>query len=542
MAPASSAAPVRLGRLLGLACTATGAAAAGPAADRGGFCCWAADDLLDTCGTCLPSAVAPPASFCSKSQAACSSCGAVQWCEGKEKKNKEISAGTELLLSFNGSQAPRDGSGLKVEIGGKIYSATVVASEFDAFQTPSPTPRADDDRSEVPVPETILDPQMEAVRQHGRLRVQGNKIVGEHGHPVRLRGVSLFWSQWMGQFWNAKTVEWLKRDWHVTLIRAAMGVEKGGYLENPAREKARLEAVVDACIEAGIYVVIDWHDYHAEMHLDEAKAFFRDMAKKYGSTPNVLFETYNEPQQISWSQQIKPYHEELVKVIREYTNNIIILGTRMWSQDADMAAQDPVEGENLAYTIHFYAASMGKELRARVSDALRAGVAVFATEWGVCEYTGSGATDLRSAQAWLDFLEENYISDANWAISDKDESCSALREGASDSGGWPASDLTASGAFIRDSIRSSMRPSASSADVPADELVEVLMKKSAVPSALRRSRGAAGSPAAALLLLLVAAVALGALALVAARWLRPAPRRGRFLALDREPTSPAADQ
>ncbi|CAK0848924.1 unnamed protein product [Prorocentrum cordatum] len=72
------------------------------------------------------------------------------WCEGKEKKNKEISAGTELLLSFNGSQAPRDGSGLKVEIGGKIYSATVVASEFDAFQTPSPTPRADDDRSEAP--------------------------------------------------------------------------------------------------------------------------------------------------------------------------------------------------------------------------------------------------------------------------------------------------------------------------------------------------------------------------------------------------------
>ena len=64
--------------------------------------------------------------------------------------------------------------------------------------------------------------------------------------------------------------------------------------------------------------------------------------------------------------------QSYVQVIRANSNNLIILGTRVWSQDVmshprvqqlhpsaaqdvDGAAEDPVEGENLAYTIHFYA-------------------------------------------------------------------------------------------------------------------------------------------------------------------------------------------
>ena len=44
--------------------------------------------------------------------------------------------------------------------------------------------------------------------------------------------------------WNAGVTKWLKDDWHVTLVRAAMAVDKGGYLQNPGGEKAKLEAVV----------------------------------------------------------------------------------------------------------------------------------------------------------------------------------------------------------------------------------------------------------------------------------------------------------
>jgi endoglucanase len=267
----------------------------------------------------------------------------------------------------------------------------------------------------------------------------------------------MFWSQWMPQFWNAGVASWLKTDWHVTLIRAAMAVENGGYLQNPGAEKAKLEAVVQGCIDAGIYVIIDWHDDNADSHVNEAKAFFGEMAEKYGNFPNVLFETWNEPHQIDWTTQIKPYHEQIVPVIRKHTDNLIILGTRTWSQEVDTASQNPVQGKNLAYTIHFYAASMGADLRARVSSALANGVAVFSTEWGTCEYTGNGALNFQEAQAWLDFFEQHHISDANWAISDKAESCAALNPGSSGVGGWPATQLSRSGTWVRHSLRAYAR-------------------------------------------------------------------------------------
>jgi endoglucanase len=291
------------------------------------------------------------------------------------------------------------------------------------------------------------------VEKHGKLSVQGNKIVDKTGAPVRLRGMSLFWSQWQPQYWNAATVNWLKNDWHMTVIRAAMGIEHGGYLDNSGAEKGRMEAVVDAAIAAGIYVVIDWHDHNAEQHAGQAKGFFSEMARKYGSYPNVLFELFNEPVHQSWSGSIKPYHEQVIPVIRQHTKNIIILGTRQWSQEVDEAARDRVNGENLAYTIHFYANTHRQGLRNKVSAALSSGVAVFATEWGTCDASGDGTLDLGETQAWLNFFAQHHISDANWAVSDKSEACSALRPGASGNGGWSEGQLTASGRFVRASMR-----------------------------------------------------------------------------------------
>merc|ERR1719188_908903 len=155
----------------------------------------------------------------------------------------------------------------------------------------------------------------------------------------------------------------------------------------------------------------------------------------------------------SWAGEIKPYHEEIVPVIRQHSDNLIILGTRTWSQDVDTAAADPVVGSNLAYTLHFYASTHKQYLRDKATSALAKGAALFVTEWGTCEASGNGALDLTETQLWLDFMETHHISDANWAVSDKDEACSALQPGSSGTGGWTAGQLTASGSFVRDSLR-----------------------------------------------------------------------------------------
>jgi len=286
------------------------------------------------------------------------------------------------------------------------------------------------------------------------LSISGKNMVDKNGERVQLRGMSMFWSQWSGNYWNADLVNWLAEDFQVNFIRAAMGVDSGGYMTDPAGEKAKLVTVVNACIDAGIYVMIDWHDHSATDHVDAAVAFFDEMASTYGQYDNVLFETFNEPLQDrgqdNWDNSLKPYHERLVSVIRQHSQNIITLGTRAWSQRVDEACRNPVSGTNLAYTLHFYAQIHKGELRSIGDQALNGGCAVFISEWG----TGFLFLDLGSSREWLNWADQHMLSNANWGVYDKEgELNAALAGSASDTGGWSASDLTESGRFIRDYIR-----------------------------------------------------------------------------------------
>jgi endoglucanase len=295
------------------------------------------------------------------------------------------------------------------------------------------------------------------VEKHGALRVAGNKIVDKNNKPVQLKGMSLFWSQWAPEFWNSGVVATLSNDWQSTVVRAAMGVnEQGsGYMFNKTLEKDKVKRVVDAAIKQGIYVIIDWHDHHAENRVDEAVAFFSEMAQIYGKYPNVLFEIYNEPLGIQW-KTIKSYAVPVINAIRaKGARNIILVGTPLWSQDVDIAAEDPLKFENIAYTLHFYAASHRQELRDKALKALNKGIALFVTEWGTCDYSGNGYVDLEESRKWIEFMAQHQISWANWSLHDKKESASAIKETSprKTQGRWTEEDLTESGKFIRSAIR-----------------------------------------------------------------------------------------
>lgn len=297
------------------------------------------------------------------------------------------------------------------------------------------------------------------VDQFGQLKVVGNTIVDEKGNPAQLRGMSLFWSQWKGKYYTPETVSWLKRDWGCTVVRAAMAIEMDGYLENPEYEKTKVITVVDAAIREGLYVIIDWHDHHGEQHQKEAEAFFGEMAQRYGKYPNVIYELYNEPLDVSWSVVLKPYHQAVIDTIRHYDpDNLIICGTPNWSQDVDFAANDPLEGNNIAYTLHFYATTHRQELRSKALRALEKGIALMVTEYGTTEASGDGVVDKTETQVWWQFLDDHHISWCNWSITDKNESSAALKSGASPQGGWQQEDITESGLFVRNAIRQKNHP------------------------------------------------------------------------------------
>jgi endoglucanase len=292
------------------------------------------------------------------------------------------------------------------------------------------------------------------VEKYGKLSVKGNYMMGEHGDTVQLRGMSFFWSQWMGKYYNEDVVKWLKDNWSCTVVRAAMGVMQGGYHDNPD-EKEKVINLVDAAIKHGIYVIIDFHSHDAHKNAKEAVVFFQEMAEKYGKYPNVLYEIYNEPIGSPWSKVLKPYADTLTKAIRaKDPDNIIICGTRQWSQMVSEAALDPVKETNIMYSLHFYAGTHGQSLRDEATKAMENGAALFVTEYGTCDASGNGNYDTTATRAWYQYMDKHKLSHCNWSVADKVETASILKPGASAQGGWSDDELTASGKFVRAEIRS----------------------------------------------------------------------------------------
>ena len=292
------------------------------------------------------------------------------------------------------------------------------------------------------------------VEKFGQLQVIGNQIADQQGNPVMLRGMSLFWSQWMGQYYNYNCIKWLRDDWKCTVVRAALGIGKDGYLENPGQEMQKIRTVIEACLDLGIYVIVDWHDHYAPDHRRDATIFFETIASAYGQAPNIIYEIYNEPEKVSWLDVVKPYADSVIQKIRAIdADNLILVGTPFWSQDVDVASLNPLQFKNIAYTLHYYATTHRQPVRAKAIAALNNGAALFVSEFGTCEHTGTGVIDQQELAAWFSFMEQHKISWCNWSIADKNETSAALSGGASADGGWPASALSESGKLIRDKIR-----------------------------------------------------------------------------------------
>jgi len=289
------------------------------------------------------------------------------------------------------------------------------------------------------------------VEVHGRLAVCGSRICDQRGRPVQLRGMSLFWSNsgWGGErFYNARVVDALADDWKADLVRAALGVEGGGPGGNAAGE-ARARAVVDAAVARGLYVIVDFHT-HAPLR-KEAVDFFGRMARAYRDDPNIIWEPFNEPLRVSWSDELKPYHQAVIAAIRAAgSRNLVVVGTPTWSQDVDSAALDPIATDrNVAYALHFYAGTHKQSLRDKADFARQRGVALFVTEWGTCDASGDRNFDPAESRLWTEWMDAHGISSANWSLNDKAETASALVPGARTSGPWPDQELTESGRFAK---------------------------------------------------------------------------------------------
>ena len=303
---------------------------------------------------------------------------------------------------------------------------------------------------------------MTGKNSQGKGRIYGSCEGVKDGAEVQVRGMSLYWSlkPEAVEFWTEEGIATMVNDMNIQIVRAAMatgtedwwGCKDGtsdcgssnhltGYTSDPTTQTNFMKTVVEAAIKNDIYVIIDWHSHNANEQTESAKTFFKEMAQTYGQYDNVIFELFNEPTDIAWSV-IKNYANQVVPVIREYSDNLILVGNRQYDQNPQEAIGNTVSGENIAYTFHYYAnshcwsgqTSWGSACEgANAQQAIDAGLSVFVSEWGTGNADGGGEPDQSKNTGWQNWIDGNKLSWANWSASKIREGTAAFQGSSSKS-------------------------------------------------------------------------------------------------------------
>ena len=314
------------------------------------------------------------------------------------------------------------------------------------------------------------------VSQYGQLQAGKNaegegRIYGScsaystSGHEVQVKGMSLYWSfqPRSAKFYNPRIITEMVKKHNIQLIRASIGVDEdwgnGNYFTDTTLHQGLADKVVQAAIDNDIYVIIDYHSHLAHEDVNKAKRFFERMAKKWGSYDNVIFDSYNEPAClkngnvdcndpangpgfVAWPT-IKEYSEQIVQVIRRYSDNLIIVGTPVWSQQPDKAVGAPVvdPANNIAYSFHYYAGAHSlRTMGADVEKAIKNGLTVFVSEWGTVHPVNMGRV-ASTNRLWQNWMNKFKLSSANWSLSNYPEDAEKKFGGDGQGASYFAADL-----------------------------------------------------------------------------------------------------
>ena len=165
------------------------------------------------------------------------------------------------------------------------------------------------------------------VGKHGKLSVEGTKIVDKNKQEFQLKGVSTHSIAIYSQYINEETFKEMRDNWNINVIRDDFNVNtiRIAMYSNPndgyTKElHSKVKEAVNYATDLGLYVIIDWHilqDNNPNTYKNEAISFFEEMANEFKNNKNVLYEICNEPNgDVTWDKDIKPYAEEVISKIR----------------------------------------------------------------------------------------------------------------------------------------------------------------------------------------------------------------------------------
>lgn len=296
------------------------------------------------------------------------------------------------------------------------------------------------------------------LESHGKLSVRGANILDENGKVFQLKGVSTHGLSWFPEYVSKGAFQSLRDQWGANTVRLAMyTAEYNGYCTGDSANRIKLKKLIDkgvtAATDLGMYVIIDWHilsDKNPNTYKKQSISFFREMASRYKNHRNVIYEICNEPNGGTGWSQIKSYADSVITEIRKADKDaIIVVGTPNWSQDVDTAVKAPIKNRrNIAYSFHFYANTHKESYRKKLESAVKAGLPVLVTEFGISTASGSGGVSKTEGDKWIRLLNKYHIGYVCWNLSNKKESSALIKSSSKKLSGWSSADLTESGKWL----------------------------------------------------------------------------------------------
>ena len=291
--------------------------------------------------------------------------------------------------------------------------------------------------------------------KHGKISVSGTDLIDENGEKFQLYGMSTNGIAWYPDYVEYLSFMTLRNEWNTNCVRIAMYTDENlGYCTNGDKEelKALVREAVEYVDKLGMYAIIDWHilyDQNPNVYKNEAIEFFDEMSELYKDHDNIIYEICNEPNTSAKWSDVKDYANEVIPVIRgNDPDSVILVGTTTWCQDLDQAYADPLEFDNIMYSLHFYADTHKEWLRERASACIEGGLPVFVSEFSICDASGNGAANYEEGEKWFELIEKYNLSYMCWSLANNSASSSVLTENNVKKGGWKEEDLSEIGSWV----------------------------------------------------------------------------------------------
>jgi len=225
------------------------------------------------------------------------------------------------------------------------------------------------------------------------LQTKGNQIVNGSAEIVRLKGLMIpDPARLAGERRYAHTLFETVRATGARVIR--IPVHPKFWARDPDYIGHYLDPAVRWAGELGMYVILDWHSIGNEVtgyapqvpdlfcHTDAMTTnFWERVASHFKDEPHVIFEIFNEPENIS-AADWRRCANRLVRVIRaQGAGQLIIVGGLEYGRELDWVLREPVAGENIAYASHIFP-SHARSGWDHDFGSVAARYPVVITEWG----------------------------------------------------------------------------------------------------------------------------------------------------------------